>query len=442
VSACGCRLSSDSFYNNRVDAGLLSSCKASTSQSRIDTEESQMPSLRPEILIWARETAGMSVDEAATKLGINDARGIAGTDRLRLLEAEGGTLSRPLLLKMAKVYRRPLLTFYMSAPPRRGERGGDFRALQERHTDAEPLVDALIRDVRARQSMVRAILIDEEEAAPLPFVGSMTMDDGVGAVLASIRQTIVFDLTAFRAQGSTEAAFNLLRTKVEEAGVFVLLIGNLGSHHSALGVEVFRGFALADPLAPFIVINDQDAKAAWTFTLLHELAHLWLGETGVSGRFAESQVERFCNDVASNILLPNNELNLVGIDRGISRQAAALLISRFAKDRLLSRSMVAYRLFRVGSVSEQMWRELVEQFRLEWLQNREIQRERNREQDGGPNYYIVRRHRLGAALLKFVARSLNGGSLTPTKAAKVLGVKARSVHPLLSGVTAHVQQGR
>ena len=75
-----------------------------------------MPSVRPEILIWARETAGMSIDEAATKLGINDARGIAGRERLRVLEAEGGALSRPLLLKMAKVYRRPLLTFYMSDP--------------------------------------------------------------------------------------------------------------------------------------------------------------------------------------------------------------------------------------------------------------------------------------------------------------------------------------
>ena len=87
----------------------------------------------------------------------------------------------------------------------------------------------------------------------------------------------------------------MLRAKVESAGVFVLLIGNLGSHHSALGLEAFRGFALADPIAPFIVINDQDAKAAWSFTLLHELAHLWVGATGVSGQFTEGQLERFYN---------------------------------------------------------------------------------------------------------------------------------------------------
>ncbi len=183
---------------------------------------------------------------------------------------------------MAKAYRRPLLVFYMASPPPRGNRGEDFRSLSARHTEVEPLVDALVRDIRARQSIVRSVLEDDEEATPLPFIGSMTTENGLGAVLASIRQTIGIDLATFRAQGSPEAAFALLRTKVEAAGVFVLLVGNLGSHHTNLDVSAFRGFALADPIAPFIVINDQDAKSAWSFTLLHEMAHLWLGATGVS----------------------------------------------------------------------------------------------------------------------------------------------------------------
>lgn len=392
-----------------------------------------MPAAKPEILTWSRETAGLSVEEAAAKLGIKDARGVAAADRLAALEAGHGVPSRPLLLKMAKHYRRPLLTFYMSAPPRKGDRGEDFRSLPERQTQAEPLVDALVRDIRARQSMVRTILEDDEEAEPLQFVGSATMDEGVGALLASIRQTFGIDLAAFRAQGSSDAAFALLRTKVETAGVFVLLVGNLGSHHTALDVSAFRGFALADRIAPFIVINDQDAKSAWSLTLLHELAHLWLGATGVSGALAEGHVERFCNDVASNFLLPSTELQALGVARNTDQEIAARLISEFAQERLLSRSMVAYRLFRAGSLTEATWRQLVGRFQLEWRQARAAQRERDRGEEGGPNYYVVRRHRLGPALLRFVARNMSGGSLTPTKAGKVLGVKPRSVAPLLSG---------
>src|SRR3546814_16138482 len=73
---------------------------------------------------------------------------------------------------------------------------------------------------------------------------------------------------------------------------YVLLIGNLGSHHSAIDIDAFRGFALADPIAPFVVINDRDAKTAWSFTLLHEVAHLWIGATGVSGGHFEGSTEQ------------------------------------------------------------------------------------------------------------------------------------------------------
>jgi hypothetical protein len=228
-----------------------------------------MPAAKPEILVWARETAGLSIDEAVAKLGIRDARGVAAADRLRALETGRDAPSRPMLLKMAKQYRRPLLTFYMGAPPRKGDRCEDFRSLPERDTRAEPLVDALVRDIRARQSIVRAVLEDEEETEPLRFIGKRTLGDGVGAVLASIRQTLGIDLAAFRAQGSPDAAFALLRSKAEAAGVFVVLFGNLGSHHTALEVSAFRGFALADPIAPFVIINDQDARSAWSFTLVH-----------------------------------------------------------------------------------------------------------------------------------------------------------------------------
>jgi Zn-dependent peptidase ImmA (M78 family) len=341
---------------------------------------------------------------------------------------------------MAKVYRRPLLAFYLNVPPRKGDRGEDFRSLLERQTDAEPLVDALVRDIRARQSMVRILLEDEEGSSPLRFVGSARMENGVGDVLASIQQTLNIDLATFRAQRSEEAAFSLLRTKVEAAGIFVLLIGNLGSHHTALDVSAFRGFAIADSIAPFVVINDQDAKSAWSFTLLHELAHLWLGKTGVSGAFAEGQLERFCNDVASNFLLPNNEIGIVGVGRATEQELAARLVSQFAAERLISRSMVAYRLFRADLLSEEVWRQLTEQFRAEWRLARLAQRERARDREGGPNYYTVRRHRLGSALLRFVARHVSDGSLTPTKASKVLGVKPRSVEPLLSGADLPIGQ--
>jgi hypothetical protein len=93
-----------------------------------------------------------------------------------------------------------------------------------------------------------------------------------------IAKRFEIDLKRYRAERTVEAAFAYLRGKVEEGGVFVLLLGNLGSHHTNIPVEFFRGFAISDKLATMIVINDQDTKSAWSFTAMHELVHLWLGK--------------------------------------------------------------------------------------------------------------------------------------------------------------------
>ena len=100
-----------------------------------------MPKVNPEILVWARETAGLSREEAVGKLGIRDAQGVKAVDRLASLESGETDPTRPTLVKMAKQYRRPLLTFYLSKPPRKGDRGADFRTLTNQPS---PIVNALL----------------------------------------------------------------------------------------------------------------------------------------------------------------------------------------------------------------------------------------------------------------------------------------------------------
>ncbi len=389
-----------------------------------------MPAPTPEILIWARETAGFSREEAAKKLDLKDNRRGTAAEKMAAIEA-GQTVSRSMLLKMARAYRRPLLTFYLESRPIRADRGEDFRRAPDKSTEFEPIVDALVRNIRARQAMVRGLIEEEDEARDLDYIASARIGDTVQGVTASIRQVIGVDRTAFRAQSTPEAAFSLLRAGAEAAGIFVILVGNLGSHHTALDTTAFRGFALADPVAPFIAINDQDAKAAWSFTLLHELAHLWLGQSGISGSYPEGRVERFCNDVASDFLLSADELNTIGVNRGATAGEAYRLINAFAAENNLSRAMIAYRLYRAGRLDDGIWFEVTRRFHAQWRRSKVEQR--GSEDDGAPSFYVVRRHRLGRALVRLVARTVAEGVLSPTKAGKVLGVSPGSVMPLLAG---------
>jgi Zn-dependent peptidase ImmA (M78 family) len=386
-----------------------------------------MAAIRPEILTWARETAGLSLADAARAVGLKEAKGKTASERLSALEAGTEEPPRGLLVKMAKVYRRSLLIFYLNDPPRLGDRGQDFRTLPGPQR-FNPELDALIRDIKARQGLIRS-MTEDSESEPIGFVGSITTETPVNKLALLVAEQLQFSLREFQAEKTNEAAFAYLRMKIERSGVFVLLLGNLGSHHTNIPVEIFRGFALSDSIAPLIVINDRDSRAAWSFTALHELVHLWLGNTGVSGLEATSSIEQYCNDLAGEILLPTADLKsfpkLVTLDNAISE------ISAFAQDHRVSRAMVAYKLLRAGIINRSMWSELSADFNREWMALKQRKADAQKSSESGPDYYVVRRHRVGPALLDLVRRSLDEGNITYTKAGRVLGVKPTNVGPLL-----------
>jgi len=391
-------------------------------------------SINPQLLTWARETAGLNVKEAAHTLGFADSLKRSAAERLQALETGAEEPTRGQLLRMAEKYRRPLLVFYLSQPPGTGDRGKDFRTVAGAASPLfNPLLDALIRDIRKRQAIVRAVQ-EEVESPRVDFVGTASFIDPVDVLAKRIADRLQFSLQEFRQQSDPSSAFNYLRRKIEASGVFVLLLGNLGSHHTNIDVDVFRGFAVADPLAPFVVINDQDARTAWSFTALHELVHLWLGATGVSGQNIDAQIERYCNDIAGEILLPTSEITdvLAGLRRA-SIEKMIESMTTFASKRNISSSMVAYKLFRTNVIGENEWRKIADHYRQQWLKSKIKLDEPEVGSKGGPSYYVVRRHRLGDALLDLVRGSLGEGILTPIKAGMVLGVKARNVDPLLHG---------
>lgn len=388
-----------------------------------------MASVNPEILIWARETAGLDQETAARKISLNATKEYSGAERLAALESGETSPSSSLLQRMSQQYHRPLLTFYMPKVPAPAELGQDFRTLPEEGDDSNVLLATLLRDVKARQSLVRDILEEDDDATEVTLVGSHPRAKHPAILAKAISEAIGFSQAEFRARGSVDEAFAYLRSLVEAKGVFVLLAGDCGHWSTAIDVRAFRGFAIADPLAPFIVVNDQDAKSAWSFTLLHELAHLILGEGGVSGGPPDSAIEKLCNDTAATLLLASAEiaeLKLMG-DATDVRQIDAL-----ADRARISRSMVAYQLFQGGRIDRLRWEGLRDQFRLEWLAIKQRDKEKSREKSGGPNWYVVRRHRLGQALLAVARRGMADGSLTPTRAARMLGVKPMAVHPLLA----------
>lgn len=393
--------------------------------------------INPDLLLWARESAGLAVEEAAHQIGFSK---VSGRDKLMELERGTRLPTRAQLAKIAKVYRRPLLTFYRQAPPKPEDLGRDFRGLNaDVPTRSKALLEALLRNTKARQEMVAEILLDEEDIEPLRFVGSSSISEGVDQVASRISNDLRLSENFSRTEGP-EVLFKQLRHRTEALGVFVLLVGDLGSYHSAISEDIFRGFTFADKIAPFIIINDQDARVARSFTLLHELTHIYLGQSGVSGSSEEDnyiegdfqRIERFCNDVASLILLPKDFADLPVERFSMSNKTSALsFIKQISVRWSVSEPLVAFRLRRIDLISTSLYDDLKRTFASRWSTQKIDAKAAKKQQEGGPDYYVVKQHRLGSALVDVTRRALRENRTTHTKAATILGVKPSSVEHLL-----------
>ncbi len=387
-----------------------------------------MTNINHKILSWARETANLSVEKAAHKLQIKEGKATTAEEKLLAYEDGTNAPSRSMLLRMSKTYRRPILTFYLDEPPRIGDRGEDFRTLPNYIEEEYAYVDALIRDIRARQSLAKEALIDEDEGFEVEFIGKCKVNQGIDHISQVIKEALKLNIEEYRSHQTYDDAFKYLRNRAEGAGIFVLLQGNLGSHHTNISVDAFRGFALSDNVAPFIIINDRDAKVAWSFTLLHEMVHLSLGQTGVSGDYAEKQIEKFCNDVASEILLPSTEFKDFKPTH-LDFENIKEKISEYALLKKISNSHIVYRLYRAEIIDKNLWKQLSDFYHKQWRAIHDREKEKNRKSEGGPNYYVVKKYKLGA-LVTLAQRFAYSGTLSTTKAGLLLNMRPLKVYNL------------
>lgn len=222
------------------------------------------------------------------------------------------------LQKFAKATYTPFGYLLLDQPPADDLPIPDFRTMRDTAV-AEPspnLLDAIYLCEQRQDWYARFARLNELD--DVAFVGSAGVGDDPVQVAAEMRETLSF-VTSTRSQFSNWSdALRKLIDLAEAAGVMVMVSGIVGSNtHRALDPKEFRGFALVDTKAPLIFINGADTKAAQIFTLAHELAHVWAGVGGVDKPELETQeldqgaltaVERWCNQVAAEFLIPLDEL--------------------------------------------------------------------------------------------------------------------------------------
>jgi Zn-dependent peptidase ImmA (M78 family) len=269
----------------------------------------------------------------------------------------------------------------------------------------------------------------EQKIKPLKFVRRFTMKSDPKKVALDMRDELELSSSDRAACADYEAFIKHLVSKAESLGVLVMRSALVGHDtHRKLDVKEFRGFALSDPIAPVVFINDADAKAAQVFTIAHELAHLWIGEDGVSDRTpnqkkeSTNKIELFCDQVAAELLVPEVEFNRVWKDGPVKN--AALATARHFRVSTLVALRRAKDLHRIDfdsfmdAVNE-------EYDRYRTLDQKKRDKQKEKETKGG-NFWASFDIRNGKVLNTSVANAVATNRASFTEASTLLGVSIAS----------------
>ena len=252
--------------------------------------------------------------------------------------------------KLARAYRVPLAVFYLERPTPELEHETlpEFRRLDPETGSTRPQSRRLrwmIRQAQERQAFAVELLEDFGES-PLPWVGSASLDEDPELVGEGIREALGVSEDVPRTRVK-ERVLEWWVERVETLGAFVSRYRPDGNSYWFVKPSEARGMSLCHSLAPYIVLNSRDAPTGRTFTLMHELAHMYYRQCGVDDLGDERRIpdvakvlEQHCNRVAAAVLMPPLRFRSVW---GTSTEDVTRKVSRVANKFGVSRQAVAVR---------------------------------------------------------------------------------------------------
>ena len=382
--------------------------------------------ITPNVLKWARESARMTEETAAAKVSVT-------VEKFK--EWESGT-NQPTIRQaqtLAKAYKRPFALFFLPEIPR------DFQPLQDfRKSGSKALTTSsvfIIREIQQKQAWISDVYSENQEEK-LPFVGRFTINDNPQKVAQDILKTLEINPANYKSDNPIKEWIDAAETK----GIF---ISRTSFIHSRLKLdsEELQGFAIANHYAPFVFVNSEDWNAPQLFTLVHELAHIWIAETGISNEVEPElkhkskfhPVELFCNEVAAIALMPNEIVLAFDSSSFLSSKE----VFKVARQLGVSSFALLVRALNLNIISTPAYHKIKGQADIDYadyLKREAEKKARQKEKDnkGGPNYFLLQLNRNSRLFTQTVLDAFRGGFTEPTLASNLLNVQVNKFQKLES----------
>lgn len=381
--------------------------------------------ISPTVLRWARERARLDHETLARSVQVKPKRVVLweeGEEKPTFRQAQ----------TLAKVLKIPFGFLFLPRPPADKIPIPDLRTVGNHFPDEFSVdIHDLLADVLRKQDWYKDYLL-EHGAGPLPFIGRFGIDVDPETIATDLTATLKLTLADREDARNWEIFQRLLMERAEEAGVWVMRSGIVGNNtRRILDVQEFRGFAICDDIAPLIFINGKDAKAAQIFTLVHELAHIWIGHSGISDvslahpvDTVNRRTEILCNAVAAEVLVPQHVLREQWKDRGSIDQSVSDLASFFR----VSTVVVARRALDLGMIE---WPEYYDYYQGQ----QKLWQQINRDRGGGGNYYRTIPVRNGKQFTEAVIRGTFERNLLLRDAGRLLNVNPSKIRRLAQEIS-------
>lgn len=360
--------------------------------------------INPDILSWARQRARLSLSVLASKLHVKE-------DKLQAWE----TGEEKPTFRQAQDYAHhtyiPFGYLFLKQPPADELPIPDLRTVGS-HAPQELSLDLrdTVREVLRRQLWYREYQIDRAVEV-VAAVGCVSLRTPIVTIANDMLHRM--GLSNRPKHGTWDTYFNDLIQRIEALGILVMRSSMVGSNtHRLLSVQEFRGFAIADEYAPVIFINTSDCPEARLFTLLHELAHIWLGESGISdaehgnGR----KIEKLCNAVAAEFLAPEDEFRQYWQSSEDWLSNLALLASHFH----VSQWVIARRALELNLIEDADYQAFISKRLADY---------KAREKNGAPPYNRIQVSKVSKRLAQAVTSEALSGRILLRDAGQLIGIK-------------------
>jgi len=336
-------------------------------------------------------------------------------------EWEKGTLkpTHKQLKDLANFTHVPIWTLFLSEPPEEEMPIRDLRTMNDRAIEhpSSNLLDTIYLCIQ-RQTWYHDLIV-REGGETIPFVGSATINNDIYTIASEIRDRLDFNEETRSKLTSWSASLRYLVDQSDNNGVLIMNSGIVGNNtQRKLDPDEFRGFALADDYAPLVFINGTDTKAAQIFTLAHELAHIWLGNSSLSNAppslLPSDKTERWCNHVAAELLVPKESLK-----HNYQRNSPIPNnISNLSRHYKVSTLVILRRLLDIGILQRT---EFVEYYRTEMSRSTP----RKKGSTGG-DFHATLKTRVGKRFASALVASTFSGKTSFTDAFHYLGINKTS----------------